>query len=217
MTPRPGLFITLDGPSGVGKSTTIGALRREMAGRGVVVHQTAEPSTSVLGAFTRQNADHIHGLALACLVTADRYTHIENEITPALSAGKTVLCDRYIASTLVLQQLDGVPLKFLLDMNAHVLLPDLAVILTAAPGLIAGRIDERGARHRFHLDPTIPGREVDLYAETAQTLMAHDVKVLILDTDHATPSEAASRIADAILDLSVASALSPHPTTPQGT
>ncbi|WP_328863255.1 dTMP kinase [Streptomyces sp. NBC_00306] len=217
MTQRRGLFITLDGPSGVGKSTTIEALRSEMTERGIVVRHTVEPSTSKLGVFTRENANDIHGHALACLVTADRYAHIEHEIKPSLKAGDTVICDRYVASTLVLQRLDGVPLKFLLDLNADILMPDLAVILTASPGLIANRIAKRGIRHRFHLDPTAPGREVDLYAETAQTLKARNVNVLILDTSDVTPSDVACRIADALPDPSVASAISPNPTTPQGT
>ncbi|MFF3404382.1 dTMP kinase [Streptomyces sp. NPDC002659] len=59
---------------------------------------------------------------------------MEHEIKPSLKAGDTVICDRYVASTLVLQRLDGVSLKFLLDLNADILMPDLAVILTASPG-----------------------------------------------------------------------------------
>lgn len=217
MTPGRGLFITLDGPSGVGKSTTTKALRQEMTERGIVVRQTVEPSTSKLGAFTRENANDIHGYALACLVAADRYAHIEHEIKPSLHAGTTVICDRYVASTLVLQQLDGVPLEFLLDLNARILLPDLAVILTASPSLIGNRIAERGVRHRFHLDPAAPGREVVLYAETAHTLRAKNVNVLVLDSSDATPSEVACAIADTLPGTSVPSVVSPDPTTPQGT
>ncbi|MFE7712589.1 dTMP kinase [Streptomyces sp. NPDC057486] len=144
--------------------------------------------------------------ALACLVAADRYEHVEHEIEPWLSAGDTVVTDRYLASTLVMQQLDGVPLKFLLDLNAHVLMPDLAVILTAHPSLIAERIAARGPRNRFHHDPTVPGREVDLYDETAQTLMTANVKVLVANTSDATPSEPTATIADAIPESPVASA-----------
>ncbi|MFE3230355.1 dTMP kinase, partial [Nocardia sp. NPDC059228] len=128
MTSARGRFVTLDGPSGVGKTTTVHALTRELAGRGWAVHQTVEPSTNAVGVFTREHFSHIHGRALACLVAADRYEHIEHEIEPRLSAGDTVVCDRYLASTLVMQQLDGVPVKFLLDLNADVLMPDLAVI-----------------------------------------------------------------------------------------
>ncbi|MFE2037197.1 dTMP kinase [Streptomyces scopuliridis] len=210
-----GRFITLDGPSGVGKTTTVQALNRELIRRGQAVRQTVEPTTSDIGVFIREHFSHIRGRALACLVAADRYEHVEHEIEPWLSAGDTVVCDRYLPSTLVMQQLDGVPMKFLLDLNAHVLMPDLAVILTASPGLIAERIAVRGPRNRFHLDPTAPGREVDLYEATAQTLMTANVEVLIVSTGDATPKEVAAAIADAIPHSSVTSAASTPPITPQ--
>ncbi|MEU7082111.1 dTMP kinase [Streptomyces sp. NPDC046409] len=130
-------------------------------------------------------------------------------------ADDTVISDRYLTSTLVMQQLDGVPLKFLLDLNANVLMPELAVILTAAPALIADRISARGPRNRFHLDPTMPGREVLLYEAAAQALMTTRVKVLVVNTGEATPSEAAATIADAIPCSSIASAASPQSTPPQ--
>ncbi|MFD8800002.1 dTMP kinase [Streptomyces atroolivaceus] len=211
-----GMFLTIDGPSGVGKSTTVQALQDELTARGIPVHRTVEPTTSDLGRFIRAHFSHIHGHALACLVAADRYEHVEHEIRPRLRAGDTVITDRYLASTLVMQQLDGVPLKFLLDLNANVLMPELAVILTADPGLIADRIAARGPRNRFHHDPTAPGREVLLYEAAAQTLMTAHVKVLVVNTGEATPSEVAAAIADAIPDSPIASAASPQSTTSQG-
>ncbi|MFH9467124.1 dTMP kinase [Streptomyces clavifer] len=211
-----GAFITVDGPSGVGKSTTIAALHAELASRGVPVHQTVEPTTSELGSFISAHFSHIRGHALACLVAADRYEHVEHEIRPRLAAGDTVITDRYLASTLVMQQLDGVPLKFLLDLNANVLMPDLAVILTAGPGLIAARIAARGPHNRFHRDPTAPRREVVLYEAAAQTLMTANVKVLVVNTGEATPSEVAATIADAVSGSSIASTVSPTTTTSQG-
>jgi hypothetical protein len=44
---------------------------------------------------------------LACLVAADRYNHLDTEIRPERTSGRTVICDRYLASTLVLQARDG--------------------------------------------------------------------------------------------------------------
>ncbi|MFJ7523960.1 dTMP kinase [Streptomyces griseus] len=208
-----GVFVTIDGPSGVGKSTTVAEVHRLLGAQGVDASQTVEPSTSGLGEFIRKYANHFTGRALACLVAANRYEHVEFEIEPALADGRTVVCDRYLASTLVLQRLDGVPEQYLLDISRDVLLPDLAVILTASPGLIAERIATRGVRHRFHLDPTAPGREVDLYAEAAQSLMSMGVRVLVLDTSDATPTEVASRIADAVPPPSVASDATTTPTT----
>ncbi len=204
------------GPSGVGKSTTIQALRAALDDCGVLVRQTVEPTTSGLGRFISGHFSHIRGRALACLVAADRYEHVEHDIEPWLRAGETVITDRYLASTLVMQQLDGVPLKFLLDLNAHVLMPDLAVILTADPALIAERIAARGPHNRFHFDPTAPGREVVLYEEAAQTLEVAGVKILVVNTGEATPTEVAAAIVDAVPDSSVASAVSTPPTTSQG-
>ncbi|MGA5226496.1 dTMP kinase [Streptomyces koyangensis] len=198
MNEYAGTFVAIDGPCGVGKSTTVAELRRLLADRGDSVWATTEPSTSDLGEFIRANADHFHGRALACLVAANRYEHIDTELIPRLTAGDTVLCDRYLASSLVLQQLDGVPEPFLLALNRHILLPDLAVILTAAPSTAAARIAERGKRHRFHDDPSGPAREVDLYKNAAQTLMALGVKVLVLDSTTSTPEDVAKRIADAV-------------------
>ncbi|WP_267242731.1 dTMP kinase [Streptomyces sp. PR69] len=198
MNSHPGVFVTIDGPGAVGKSTTVAELGRLLASRGSGVHTTAEPSSSELGEFTRSKADHIRGRALACLVAANRYEHIEVELDPVLKAGYTVVCDRYLASSLVLQQLDGVPEPFVLALNRHVLLPDLAVILTAQPETIAARLAERGKRHRFHDAPTGPAREVELYRDAAQTLMILGVEVLVLDSTDATPTDVAKRIADAL-------------------
>ncbi|MFF1263658.1 MULTISPECIES: hypothetical protein [unclassified Streptomyces] len=79
------------------------------------------------------------------------------------------------------------------------------------------RMDDRGVRHRFHLDPTAPGRKVDLCSEAAQALIARNVKVLVLDTSVFTPSDVVPTIADALPDPSVPSAPPPNPTIPQGT
>lgn len=212
---RDGWFVTIDGPSGIGKSTTVQALHNYLTAEGRPARRTVEPTTSALGQFTRSHTNEIHGLALACLVAANRYEHIETVIEPALHAGELIISDRYLPSTLVLQQLDGVPLEFLLAVNDRVVLPDLAVILTADPGLIAERIAARGVTHRFHLDPTAPSREVGLYADAAVHLSSRGVEVLLLDTSHATPWDVARRIADDIPALPIASVASLTHTNPQ--
>lgn len=210
---RNGWFVTVDGPSGVGKSTTVRALHDLLAAEGRPARRTVEPTTSALGTFTRAHADQIRGLALACLVAATRYEHIDTVIKPALQADELIISDRYLPSTLVLQQLDGVPLDFLLDLNRHALLPDLAIILTARPRLIAERIATRGITHRWHLDPTGPGREVELYADTIPYLRNRGVTVLPINTSDTPPSAVARRIADAIPVLPIASVAAPtHPT-----
>ncbi|GCD44587.1 dTMP kinase [Streptomyces paromomycinus] len=171
------------------------ALTEHLRRRCATVHTTTEPSHSALGRFTRAHADRIRGRALACLVAADRYHHLHTEIQPHLAAGDIVVCDRYLASTLVLQRLDDVPEPFLLALNTDIRLPDLAVLLTAPPEVIATRLARRGAHHRFEEDSDTPGREIALYRDAARTLERLSVQVLILDTSTLTPTETAARIA----------------------
>lgn len=194
-----GFFLAIEGPSGVGKSTTLGLLADLLAAQGHLVHTTAEPSTSTLGEFTRRHADHLRGRALACLVAADRYVHVEAELRPLRDAGALVLCERYLASSLVLHRLDGVPERFVLDCNADILMPDLTVILTASPTVIAERLAGRGARHRFHRDPSFPAREVALYGEAQRTLEARGVSTVVVESSNCGPEEVARRIAEVAL------------------
>ncbi|MDJ0460426.1 dTMP kinase [Streptomyces sp. H27-C3] len=206
-----GRFVTLDGPGGVGKSTAARLLSDLLRQRGDAVHATTEPSRSELGAFTRSHADQITGRSLACLVAADRYDHLAREIEPQLDQGVTVVCDRYLASTLVVQQLDGVDEDFLLALNAGVRLPDLSVILTADPAVITARLFDRGAHHRFERDPGIPQREVALYKRAAVTLIGLGVSVLVVNTSTVPSSGVAARIAESLATSSGSVAPRPHP------
>lgn len=112
MNMHPGFFVAIEGPSGIGKSTLTGLLADRLTAHGCSVTATKEPTASPLGSLARFGTDDYHGLTLACRVAADRYQHLEHEIRPALQAGRLVICDRYLASSLVLQRLDGVPLDF---------------------------------------------------------------------------------------------------------
>ncbi len=210
-----GFFVTVDGPSGVGKSTTIRALQHTLQQQGHDVLLTTEPPKTDLGAFTRQHAATLHGLSLACLVAAARYEHIASVITPAIDEGRLLISDRYVASTLVLQRLDGVPLDFLLALNQHAPHPDLAVILTANPDTIAERIKTAGVTHRFRGNPRGPDEEVALYEKAATLLEERNVNVLRVNSSALTPSAVAGRIAEAITRRRIPSIPSPAPPTPQ--
>lgn len=178
-----GLFVAFDGPGGAGKSTTVRLLRERLSEEGLPVVATTEPSHSALGCFTRAHTGDYRGLSLACLVAADRYHHLDTEIRPALAAEQLVLCDRYLASSLVLQAgIDGVPPEFVRALNTHVDLPDLNVIMTAPPDVLRERLTTRGSHGRFEDDPANTDREFVLYQEVLAMLEGIGVPTLVIDT-----------------------------------
>lgn len=195
-----GFFVAIDGPSGIGKSTVTAALARELAARGLAVLATKEPTATPLGSLTRFGTDEYHGLTLACLVAADRYQHLETEIRPALAAGAVVVCDRYVASFLVLQRLDGVPPEFLWVLASHADRPDLTVILTGDPTRSRARAEQRGLYSRFHRGgPEAGVTETQDYRAIAGELEAAGYAVLVQDIGRQTPDEVAAALASSVL------------------
>jgi len=190
-----GALVTIDGPGGSGKTATVAALAGELRRRGRTVHVTAEPSAGPIGTLARAMADEVSGHALACLVAADRYHHLGAEIRPKRAAGHLVICDRYLASTLVLQALDGLATPWLLTLNEAVDLPDLAVILSAEPAVISARLDQRGRHDRFERDPAPAGTEAAMYRDAATALAGLGVPVTQIDTSLLTPQQVAGQIA----------------------
>jgi len=138
-----GVFVALAGLGGAGKTTTTRRLTEALTERGYRAHATTEPSRAQLGEIARHGTETYSGYALACLVAADRYHHLTTEIRPLLAAGTVVVCDRYVASSYVLQRMDGVPVEFAEALNAEADVPDLTVILTADPQVTAARIARR--------------------------------------------------------------------------
>ena len=108
MTKRTGLFVTLEGPDGSGKSTQARLLTEKLRKAGFKVVLTREPGGSPL-------AEKIRGLLLdpankgmhdgteLLLFEAARHQHVKDTVLPALAKGQVVLCDRFIDSTTAYQ------------------------------------------------------------------------------------------------------------------
>lgn len=154
--PRRGLFITLEGPEGSGKSLQGRLLAERLAGRGLRALLTREPGGTPLGDRLRdlllQGADlAIAARAEALLMCASRAQLVERAILPALERGEHVVCDRYGDSTLAYQgygrglDLDG--LRAVLSFATRGLAPDLTVLLDlpVADGLARKNRQDAGA------------------------------------------------------------------------
>lgn len=149
MIPTKGFLLAVDGPNGAGKSTLIEAVKNKLEIIGYETYLTKEPTNTELGAFVRRFSENHVGIGLACLVAADRYEHIENEILPELNKGKIVITDRYFLSTLILQEMDNVCEDFLFNLNSEILQPNLQVAVFADEEILQKRLSERSILTRF--------------------------------------------------------------------
>ena len=90
-----GFFIAIDGPNGAGKTVLLEEIEKSMKKRikdkNIQFYKTKEPTNSVLGKFVRDISEVVTGNSLACLVSADRYEHLKNEVIPELKKGKIVI------------------------------------------------------------------------------------------------------------------------------
>ncbi|MDH6189098.1 dTMP kinase [Streptomyces sp. CZ24] len=193
-----GMFVTIDGPGGVGKSTVTALVAEMLREDGAEVLRTREPSDTSLGTLARNGTELYRGMSMACLIAADRYMHVDEQIRPALARGETVVCDRYVASSLVLQVLDGVGRDVVWELNRHADMPDLAVIVNARTDVIEKRLTDRGAHSRYEREPGSSERECAAFREAARFLMAAGVRVLQLDASTDGPEEIARAIVAAI-------------------
>jgi dTMP kinase len=143
-------------------------------------------------------------MALACLVAGDRHHHLASEIWPALAAGEVVLCDRYVPSSLVLQQMDGLSWDVVMYLNAGTDRPDLAVILNGDPAVIGDRLAARGGHSRFERQPGSSAAESGLYHDTAARLAADGWPVCVIDITTCSANQAAMIVTERVLALDAA-------------
>ena len=137
-TPYPGLFITLEGPDGSGKSTQAVRLAHALEAQGVRVTLTREPGGTPVGerirsvVLTYRDASHAPATD-ALLFSAARAQLVAEVIRPALAGGAVVVCDRYADSTLAYQGygggLDVDALRELQRLATGDLQPDLTLLL----------------------------------------------------------------------------------------
>ena len=142
------MFVSFEGADGSGKSTQALLLRDALAAEGYDVVLTREPGGTELGERARElvlNGPPMGAWAEAALYAASRAEHVEAVIRPALDRGATVVCDRYIDSSLAYQGIArGLGVDAVLQLNLEVtggLLPDVTFLLLIDPDVAAGRYD----------------------------------------------------------------------------
>jgi len=150
-----GRFITFEGIDGAGKSTQIEAAARWFRSAGFDVLTTREPGGTPLAERLREIVlnDPMDAVTEALVVFAARRDHIRQVILPALSSGKTVLCDRFTDATFAYQgRGHGAPwatLEALERMVQGELQPDLTLWFDLPASVAAERRAQARAADRF--------------------------------------------------------------------
>ncbi len=149
-----GRFIALEGGEGVGKSTQARLLTEALERLGRPAILTREPGGTPGAEAIREllldpSGDGWNARAEALLFAAARSDHVEKLIRPALEAGKWVICDRFIDSTRAYQGggggLNDADIMTLHGIGSGGLLPDLTVLIEAAPDVSGRRLSLRDA------------------------------------------------------------------------
>lgn len=133
-----GLFITLEGPEGSGKSTQIERVADFLRQKGFNVYCTREPGGSSIGDQIRDVLHDVKNTEMSSraeilLYSASRAQLVEQIILPRLAQGDVVLCDRYADSTYAYQgygrKLDFDTLRAITEFATQKLKPDLTIYL----------------------------------------------------------------------------------------
>jgi dTMP kinase len=154
-TSHRGKFITFEGLDGTGKSTQIERLAKALRGRGASVIVTREPGGTPTGEKIRyvildSATTGLSPMAEMALMFASRTQHIHEVILPAISAGKTVLCDRFTDSTEAYQGFGRkLGSKAVLEMHRVLcddLQPDLTILMDSDVATSVERARRRNQR-----------------------------------------------------------------------
>ena len=148
-----GVFITIEGVEGSGKSTQLLRLSERLRRLGLPLVVSKEPGGTALGRELRRLLLEPHASgetwcseAELLLFYADRAQHLETVIRPSLAAGKIVLLDRFEDSTRAYQGASGVPdssLDRLSELVLRGLKPHLTVLLDMDPQVSLQRVEVR--------------------------------------------------------------------------
>ena len=202
-----GRFITLEGGEGVGKSTQVEALAAALRDRRLDVMVTREPGGSEGAEKIRElllgrAEERWGGRAEALLFAAARADHVAKTIRPALEAGRWVLSDRFVDSSLAYQGgAGGLGIEAVREINGFGLdgfYPDRSLILMLDEGGERARSRDNGASDRIGGRPDEYHRKV---AAAFHIIAAEEPERVQLVDASGAPEQVTERLLRAIEDL----------------
>jgi dTMP kinase len=202
-----GRFISLEGGEGAGKSTQVKALAAALRERGIDVVETREPGGSegaekIRELLLRGEEERWGQKAEALLFAAARADHVAKVIRPALNAGKWVLSDRFVDSSLAYQGgAGGLGIEAVRGINAFGIgddFPDRTLVLVLDDGAERARARDTAGSDRIGGRGTDYHRKVDVAFRLIAAEEPERVKLVDASGD---ANEVTRRLLSAIADL----------------
>jgi dTMP kinase len=199
-----GLFITLEGIEGAGKSTVARALAEWLGSRGQQVLATREPGGTPLAERLRQivlekGSEAVPPVAETLVMFAARAVHLANRIGPALASGTWVVCDRFTDATRAYQGagrgVDGALIEQLARAVQGPLTPDCTLLLDlpVRAGLARARARSGADSDRFEAETVAFFERVRAgYLAVAR---AEPARVHVIDASRPEPEVRAAALA----------------------
>jgi dTMP kinase len=158
---RKGIFITIEGGEGAGKSTLIEQIMNMMLQRGKSITTTREPggipiAEQIRAVILDRDNTAMDARTEALLYAAARRQHLVEKVVPALEQGEIVICDRFVDSSLAYQgYARGLGMDEVWAINQFAIkevMPDLTIYMDVSPEVGLGRISQASEREINRLD-----------------------------------------------------------------
>ena len=148
---KRGIFISIEGPGGSGKSTQIENIKKFFAEKNIEVIFTREPGGTAIGERIREilldkNCTEMDYMTEAMLYAASRAQHVAQVIKPALAEGKVIVCDRFVDSSMAYQGYGrklGDAVRIINEYAVAGCMPDVTFLMKVDPSVGKGRVQSR--------------------------------------------------------------------------
>lgn len=156
-----GLFVTIEGNDGSGKTTVVQCLNEKLTALNLPVITSREPggiriSEAIRDLILNPALKEMSAATEALLYAASRSQHIDEKIRPALQEGNIVICDRFIDSSLAYQgYARGLGIQEVYQINLFAIkscIPDVTIFLEIDPEVAKQRLQIRERLDRLELE-----------------------------------------------------------------
>ena len=198
-----GIFITIEGPEGAGKTTIIEMLLEKLESEGYPIMKTREPggieiSEQIRSVILNKNNTAMDGRTEALLYAAARRQHLVEKVLPAIEQGFIVLCDRFIDSSLAYQGFArGIGMDEVYSINRFAIdnrMPDATLYFDIDPEIGMKRINDHKGREVNRLD--LENLEFHRKVREGYQLLSRKYSNRIIEIDASQPLQKVYEIAE---------------------